>query len=84
MFLIEMNQFVGDKEKQIKELFRNAGYIEGPEMFPDLNERNNPINPNYDLIFYKEGLDIETTLNCSQLIEGFHGRGFRWGKQECL
>ena len=84
MFLFEMYHFVGDKEKQIKEIFRNAGYIEGPEMFPDLNERNNPINPNYDLIFYKEGLDIETTLNCSQLIEGFHGRGFRWGKQECL
>ena len=84
MFLIEMNQFVGDKEKQIKELFRNAGYIEGPEMFPDLDKRNNPVRPNYDQIFYKKGLDIETTLNCSKLVEGFQGRGYRWGKQECI
>ena len=84
MFLIEMFHFVGDNEKQIKEIFRNAGYLEGPEVFPNLDERNNPINPNYDLIFYKAGLDIETTLNCSHFTGGYQGRGYRWGKQQCI
>ena len=53
MFLIEMSHFVGEKEKQIREIFARNGYKEGPEIFPNLKERNDPVNPNYDLIFYK-------------------------------
>jgi hypothetical protein len=53
MFLIEMYHYVGEKEKQIKEIFARNGYKEGPEIFPTLKERNDPVNPNYDLIFYK-------------------------------
>ena len=84
MFLIEMFHFIGEKEKMIKDIFGNAGYIEGPEVFPDLEGRNDPVNPNYDLIFYKDGLDIEKTLNCSHFTGGYQGRGYRWGKQECI
>lgn len=84
MFLIEMFHFIGEKEKMIKDIFGNAGYIEGPEVFPDLEGRNDPVNPNYDLIFYKEGLDIEKNLDCNHFTGGYQGRGYRWGKQECI
>jgi hypothetical protein len=84
MFLIEMYHFVGEKEKEIKEIFARNGYKEGPEIFSNLMERNDPVNPNYDLIFYKEGLDIELNLNCNQFTGGWQGRGYRWGKQECI
>ena len=53
MFLIEMYHFVGEKEKEIKAIFARNGYKEGPEIFPNLADRNDPLNPNYDLIFYK-------------------------------
>ena len=79
-----MFHYVGDKEQQIKEIFRNAGYLEGPEIFPNLDGRNDPVNPNYDLIFYKAGLDIETNLNCSHFAGGYQGRGYRWGEQQCI
>ncbi len=81
MFLIEMYHFVGEKEKEIKEIFARNGYKEGPEIFPNLADRNDPVNPNYDLIFYKEGLDIELNLNCSQFTGGYQGRGYKWGQQ---
>ncbi len=84
MFLVEMYHFVGEKEKQIKEIFKRVGYKEGPEIFPNLAERNHAVNPNYDLIFYKEGLDIEMHLNCSHFTGGYQGRGYRWGTQECI
>ena len=84
MFLIEMFHFIGEKEMQVKEIFKKAGYKEGPEIFPSLEDRNNPVNPNYDMIFYKEGLDIEMHLNCSHFMGGYQGRGYRWGTQKCI
>jgi hypothetical protein len=30
MFLVEMFHFVGEKERQIKAIFKRAGYNEGP------------------------------------------------------
>jgi hypothetical protein len=84
MFLLEMNHFGEEKERQVKDIFKRAGYKEGPEVFPNLALRNQVVNPNYDLIFYKEGLDIEMNLNCSQFVGGYGGRGYRWGTQECI
>ena len=70
MFLIEMYHFVGEKEKQIREIFARNGYKEGPEIFPNLKERNDPVNPNYDLIFYKVSIlpNIFMDLKDCQLI----------------
>jgi hypothetical protein len=84
MFLVEMVFFIGEKEKQIKEIFKRAGYKEGPEIFENLQERNNPVNPNYDLIFYKEGLDIEMQLNCTHFMGQYQRGGYKWGTQECI
>jgi hypothetical protein len=84
LFLVEMFHFVGEKEREIKRIFAQAGYIEGPEIFPSLEQRNHPVNPNYDLIFYKEGLDLEWNLNCSQFAGGYNGRGFRRESKECI
>ena len=84
MFLVEMYHYTGKKERQIKEIFQKAGYLEGPEIFPNLDGRNHPINPNYDLIFYKKGLDIEQKLDCREFTGGYQGRGYRWGTQECV
>jgi hypothetical protein len=84
MFLVEMFHFTGEKEKEVRRIFADAGYKVGPEIFPNLEGRNDPVNPNYDLIFYKDGLDVELNPNCSQFAGGYQGRGVRWGTLECI
>jgi hypothetical protein len=37
-----MFHFTGEKEKQVKEIFRRAGYKEGPEIFPNLVSNSKP------------------------------------------
>jgi hypothetical protein len=39
-----MFHFTGEKEKQVKEIFRRAGYKEGPEILPNLVSNSIPFS----------------------------------------
>ena len=56
MFLVEMFHFTGEKERKIKEIFKRAGYLEGPEIFPDMKVK---ISKTFENIFFSNMIYIE-------------------------